>query len=226
MTLMKSRRNLLQFAIILIAIYAVNMPAKAQNGLENLSQFLKTAQSGQADFTQTVTAPPREGQAASRSKTSSGRFEFLRPGRFKFQYKKPFEQLIVADGQTLWLHDLDLNQVSQRKQSAVLANTPAALIATANDISALQKDFNLENAPDKEGLSWVQATPRAKEGQLQSVRIGFKAGGASAELAQLEIQDSFGQRSVIKFENLRVNSGVNADAFVFKPPAGADVLRQ
>jgi outer membrane lipoprotein carrier protein len=217
------------FAIILIAFNAVLKPAIGQidskNGLEQLASFVRAAQSGQAEFTQVVTAPAKEGQSA-RSKTSSGSFEFLRPGRFKFHYKKPFEQIIVADGETLWLHDLDLNQVTQRKQSAVLANTPAALIASASDLGAFRNDFTLEAAPDAEGLAWVLATPKAKDAQIKSVRVGFKTGTASPELAQLEILDNFGQRSVIKFSNLKTNQGPAAAAFAFKPPAGADILRQ
>jgi outer membrane lipoprotein carrier protein len=220
-----SGSRLQALAIVFIAACAISTPAIAQSGLENLEQFIKSVKTGQADFSQVVTAPPREGQTA-RTKTSSGVFEFSRPNRFKFAYKKPFEQLIVADGQTLWLHDLDLNQVTQRKQSAVLANTPAALIASASDINALKADFTLENAPDKEGLSWVQATPRAKDGQLQSVRVGFKPAEKAPELAALEILDSFGQRSVIKFSNVRTNVPLAAEAFQFTPPPKADVLRQ
>jgi outer membrane lipoprotein carrier protein len=227
--LLQVRRNVLRVATFLIAAYAINTPAIGQNdsknGLDQLASFVKTVQSGQAEFTQIVTAPAKEGQAAPRSKTSSGSFEFLRPGRFKFHYKKPFEQIIVADGETLWLHDLDLNQVTQRKQSAVLANTPAALIATASDLSAFKNDFTLENAPEADGLTWVQATPKAKDAQLKSVRVGFKAGAANPELAQLEILDNFGQRSVIKFSNLRTNASLSPQSFAFKPPAGADVLR-
>ena len=120
-------------------------------GLESLESFVKTVKSGKADFTQVVTAPAKEGQAA-RSKTSSGSFEFARPSRFKFVYKKPFEQTIVADGQTLWLYDVDLNQVTARKQSAALGSTPAALIAAAPDLKALQADFALADAPDKDEI--------------------------------------------------------------------------
>ena len=120
-------------------------------GLESLESFVKTAKSGQSEFTQVVTAPARDGQAA-RSKTSSGTFEFARPDRFRFVYKKPFEQTIVADGQTLWLYDVDLNQVTARKQSQVLGSTPAAIIAASSDLNALRKDFALEAAPDKDGL--------------------------------------------------------------------------
>ena len=190
-------------------------------GLDSLENFVKTAKSGRAQFTQVVVAPAREGQTA-RSKTSSGTFEFVRPSRFRFDYRKPFEQTIVADGQTLWLYDPDLKQVTSRKQSQVLDSTPAALIAAAPDIAALRKDFNLENAGEKDGLQWVQATPKAREGQLRSVKIGFRGD----ELAALEILDGFGQRSVITFTKMELNAAIPPDTFNFKPPAGADVLKQ
>ncbi|MBP6647800.1 MAG: outer membrane lipoprotein chaperone LolA, partial [Burkholderiaceae bacterium] len=140
----------------------------------------------------------------------------------KFIYKKPFEQTIVADGQTLWLYDVDLNQVTARKQADVLGSTPAALIASAADISALKADFTLTAAPDKDGLEWVLATPKAKDGQLQNVRIGFRAG----QLASLDILDSFGQKSSMTFAAFQSNVSLDAASFQFKPPQGADVVRQ
>jgi outer membrane lipoprotein carrier protein len=210
------------FATVFIAACAHSAWA---DGLQSLESFVKTVSSGRADFTQVVTAPAREGQAA-RSKTSSGTFEFSRPNRFKFLYKKPFEQSIVADGQTLWLYDNDLNQVTARKQSAVLGSTPAALIAAAPDLRALQADFTLAAAPEKDGLQWVVATPKAKDGQLQAVRVGFRAGEQSAGLAALEILDSFGQRSVLSFSKVEVNPTLPKDTFQFQTPKGADVIRQ
>jgi outer membrane lipoprotein carrier protein len=206
------------FATITVALCA---QAALAGGMESLENFVRTARSGRADFTQVVTAPAREGQAA-RSKTSTGTFEFSRPNRFRFNYRKPFEQTIVADGQTLWLHDVDLNQVTARKQAQVLGSTPAALIAASPDLNALKKDFNLEAAADQDGLQWVQATPKAKDGQLNSVRVGFRGN----ELAALDILDSFGQRSRITFSKMELNAGVAADAFQFKPPQGVDVVRQ
>jgi outer membrane lipoprotein carrier protein len=191
------------------------------SGLDSLENFVKSVKSGRAQFTQVVTGPARDGQAA-RSKTSSGTFEFSRPNRFRFHYKKPFEQTIVADGQTLWLHDVDLNQVTARKQSQVLGSTPAALIAAAPDLATLRKDFNLEAAGEKDGLQWVQATPKVKEGQLHSVKVGFRGN----ELAALEILDSFGQRSVMTFNRMELNAAVSPELFRFKPPKGVDVVRQ
>jgi len=205
-------------ATFLIASGAGNTWA---TGLENLEKFVKTVKTGRTDFTQVVTAPPRDGQAA-RTKKSSGSFEFSRPGRFKFVYKKPFEQFIVADGQTLWLYDVDLNQVTARKQAQALGSTPAALIASASDMSALQADFTLTAVPDSDGLEWVQATPKAKDSSLQYVRVGFKG----ADLAALDILDSFGQLSSMRFTTLQSNVALESNSFAFKPPAGADLIRQ
>lgn len=195
--------------------------AAQAGGMEALENFVKTARTGRAEFTQVVTAPARDGQAA-RGKTSSGSFEFSRPNRFRFDYKKPFQQTIVADGRTLWLYDADLNQVTARTQAQVLGSTPAALIAAAPDLAALRQDFNLEPAPDRDGLQWVRATPRSREGQLNQVSIGFRGD----ELARLEILDSFGQTSVMTFNQLQLNTPVPAGTFDFKPPKGADVVRQ
>lgn len=218
------------FATISIAAGAQTTGA---DGLKSLENFVKTARSGRAAFTQVVTSPAREGQTA-KVKTSSGSFEFLRPNRFKFLYKKPFEQSIVADGQTLWLHDVDLNQVTSRKLAQALGGTPAAVIAAAADLKALQADFMLTPLPEKDGLQWVQAKPKTKDGQLQSISVGFrptdkagdKANEKGSELAVLEILDSFGQRSVMSFSQFELNPALAASHFQFTPPKGADVIRQ
>ena len=211
----------LQTTTFLIACCAIAALAQTANGLQSLEAYVKTAKTGRADFTQVVTSPPKAGQAP-RSKTSTGTFEFARPERFKFVYKKPFEQTIVADGKTLWLHDVDLNQVTARKQAQVLNASPAALIATATDLKSLQADFTLANAPDQDGQVWVLATPKSKDGQVQTVRIGFKG----PTLATLEILDSFGQNSRMSFSAVQVNSALDASTFQFKPPPGVDVVNQ
>jgi len=212
---MKTRR-------ILVGVWlAASVAGAWAGGLESLEAFVKGVKSGRAEFTQTVTAPPREGQNP-RAKVSTGSFEFQRPGKFRFDYKKPFAQNIVADGSTLWLFDADLNQVTERKQAQALGSTPAALIAAAPDLRSLQADFTLESAPDRDGLQWVMAHPKSKDGQLQSVEIGFQG----EALAALEILDSFGQRSVLKFTKVEVNPALPAETFQFKVPKGADLIRQ
>ncbi len=211
-----------RFASICIAIY---VGLAGATGLESLEVFMKTASTGRAEFTQVVTAPARAGQTA-RSKTSSGTFEFSRPDRFKFIYRKPFAQSIVADGQTLWLYDVDLNQVTARQQAQVLGSTPAALIAAAPDLRALQSEFALSDGPVRDGLQWVVAVPKGRDGQLQSIRVGFRASANTAELAALEIVDSFGQISVLSFSKVEANVRLAPNAFEFVPPKGADVIRQ
>ena len=205
------------FTTILIAASAQLVSA---GGLESLEAFMAQTQAGQADFTQVVTSPAKDGKAG-RSKTSSGTFAFQRPGRFKFVYQKPFEQTIVADGQTLWLYDVDLNQVTQRAQAQALGSTPAALLTSAADLKALRAEFTLESAPAEDGLEWVLALPKSKDGALQSVRVGF----SGEQLAALDILDSFGQRSLIRFTQLQAAKTLPADTFRFLPPAGADVLK-
>lgn len=192
------------------------------DGLASLETFLRQTQQGKTTFTQTVTAPRKAGEAAPRSRTSRGVFEFLRPDRFRFQYTHPFEQTIVADGQTLWLYDVDLNQVTAKAQKEVLGNTPAALIAAAPDLRGVQQVFELRNAPDADGLSWVQALPKGRDGQLQSVQLGFRQG----QLAVLDMLDGFGQRSVLTFAPMNTQPGFKPEQFRFTPPAGADVIRQ
>lgn len=209
------KKLLATFALATLAAAAVQA-----GPIESLESFIKNAKTGRAEFTQVITAPSRNGEAA-RTRTSSGTFEFQRPSRFRFEYRKPFEQTIVADGQTLWLHDKDLNQVSQRKQAKVLAQTPAALIAASPDLETLKRDFDLQALPDRDGMQWVQATPKQKEGQLTSMKVGFRG----EQLAALDILDSFGQRSVLTFNGLQLNAAVNPESFRFTPPKGADVVQ-
>ena len=215
------------FVILFIAVQAINTPAAGLNALES---FLKSTNSGKAEFSQVVTSPAKTDateKAVAKVKTSSGTFEFSRPNKFKFLYKKPFEQTIVADGATLWLFDADLNQVTAKKQAQALGATPAALIASAASLKALEAEFKLQDAPDANGLQWVIATPKAKDGQIQSIKVGLKgAAETGVSLAVLEILDSFGQRSVINFANVERNVNFGADNFKFTPPAGADVIRQ
>lgn len=211
--------KLMKKTIAAAVLAAMGVSAAWADGLSSLENFIRTAKSGRADFTQVVTAPAKDGQV--RTKTSTGTFEFARPNRFRFAYKKPFEQTIVADGQTLWLYDVDLNQVTQRRQSKVLGSTPAALLASSPDLDTLRRDFDLQALPEKDGLQWVQATPKVKEGQLRAMKAGFRGD----DLAALEILDGFGQRSLITFTGMQLNAAVGADAFRFQPPKGVDVVQ-
>lgn len=178
-----------------------------------LREFVREVKSGKSSFTQTVTAAD-----GVRKKQSSGDFEFARPDRFRFAYAKPFEQVIVGDGQKVWIFDADLNQASSRATGKALGATPAALLAGAS----LDTDFSLSNAPAADGLEWALATPKAQDGAFQSMRVGFKG----KDLAAVEILDSFGQRSLLRFANFAANAPIAPERFRFVPPAGADVIEQ
>lgn len=178
-----------------------------------LKDFVREAKTGRANFSQTVSSPD-----GKRNKTSSGSFEFQRPNQFRFAYAKPFEQLIVGDGQKVWIFDPDLNQASSRKMDKALGATPAALLAGTD----LERDFTLKAQPSAEGVDWVQATPRQADGGLQSLKIGFKG----KELAAIEVVDGFGQRSLLQFSAVSTNTAIAADRFRFVLPAGADLIEQ
>jgi len=205
---------------LFLTLTSLSLVARA-DGLQQLETFLQEVRSARADFTQVVTSPLRAGESAARSKTSHGRFEFQRPGRFRFDYTRPFEQTIVADGETLWLHDVDLEQVTARRQKEVLGSTPAALIVAGTTLRELGTHFELQAAGQADGLEWVQARPRQGDGQLQQVRVGFRQG----ELARLEIEDSLGQRSVLSFSGWQANAAVPAERLRFQPPPGVAVIR-
>jgi outer membrane lipoprotein carrier protein len=226
--------------ILISAILVLVSCIAHASSLETLDAFIKNTKNGRAEFTQTVTSPSSVSGSGSSAETKAGKvklsrgtFEFLRPNRFKFIYTKPFEQSIVADGQLLWLFDVDLNQVTSRKLSAVMAGSPAALFASAPNLQALQAEFDLKaiSGEASDGLEWVSATPKTKGKQdsgslLQSVKVAFKKTASGVEIAQLEMVDSFGQTSVIKFDKVQINTHLGAADFNFKVPAGVDVIKQ
>ena len=198
--------------LISLCLMAASVAARA-DAVETLRDFIRDVKTGRAQFTQVVTSPD-----GVKKKSSSGTFEFARPNRFRFAYAKPFEQLIVGDGQKVWILDADLNQASSRKFSSALGATPAALLAGG----ALDKDFDLTALPMRDGLDWAQATPKQKDGAFKSVALGFRG----KDLAVLDIHDAFGQHSVLTFSQLTTGINFAADAFRFTPPAGADVIEQ
>ena len=221
-----SRRTVLAWmgkGLLALSTLAWGVHAQA-DGVDLLAQFIKQARSGRAQFTQVVTSPSKAGQLP-RSKTSSGSFEFQRPGKFRFDYRKPFVQTLVADGQTLWLHDVELNQVTARKQSQVLGSTPVALLTAASDLQALKADFLFTPEPERDALQWVRATPQAPEGQIRAVMVGLRSSAAGPELAVLDVQDSLGQRSVLTFSGFEINPALPVSTFAFKVPAGVDVIK-
>ena len=179
--------------------------------VERFQSFLRTTQAARADFQQKVF--DKSGKTVQESR---GNFSFLRPGRFRWTYVKP-PQVIVGDGERVWIHDADLNQVTVRRASRVLGATPAALLAGASD---LEKSFELVDAGAKDGLEWLEAKPREKESGFERIRLGLSATGVEA----MELVDHFGQTTVLRFSNMVRNPQFDAGTFRFTPPKGVDVL--
>jgi outer membrane lipoprotein carrier protein len=179
--------------------------------LERFQSYVRTTQAARGEFTQKV-----YDKSGKLVQDSRGSFAFLRPGRFRWTYVKP-QQLIVGDGERVWIHDADLNQVTVRKVQRVLGATPAALLAGASDIA---NSFDLKEAGTKEGLEWLEARPREKEAGFELVRLGLSTGGVEA----MELVDHFGQTTQLRFSAVVRNPQIDPATFRFTPPKGADVL--
>ncbi len=181
------------------------------SGIDQFRAFLKAARQAQGSFTQTVTA-----KSGRKPQQSSGTFAFSRPGKFRWSYDKPYKQLIVSDGMKLWSFDPDLNQVTVRRIGDALGASPAALLAG----DALESHFTLIDAGTADGLEFLEATPVARDGTFEGVRIGMKD-----NLPQvMEVRDNFGQTTVIRFGQIDTRAALPADAFRFTPPKGADIV--
>jgi outer membrane lipoprotein carrier protein len=165
-----------------------------------------------AGFTQTVI--DRNGKTIQEA---AGTMAFSRPGKFRWVYKKPYEQLIVGDGAKLWVYDADLDQVTARKLDESIGSSPAALLAGENEI---EKIFDLKDAGDREGMDWLEATPKGRDSSFERVRLGFDG----RTLARMELLDNFGQTTVLRFFDLKRNPSIPASEFRFSPPQGADVI--
>ncbi|HET8584832.1 MAG TPA: outer membrane lipoprotein chaperone LolA [Casimicrobiaceae bacterium] len=198
-----------------VGVFALSLPGSVMaSGLDELHAFLEGTKTAQGNFAQVVTN--REGRT---TQTSSGTFAFERPGKFRWTYAKPFDQLIVGDGEKVSVYDRDLNQVIVRKLDAALGATPAALLAGDN---ALEKNFTLTASGSDQGLEFVDALPRAGDSQFKKIRIGF----ANGLPKKMILSDAFGQTTDLTFSDVERNPKLATNLFQFTPPKGADVVGQ
>ena len=196
---------------IVACALALPMIAHA-GGVERLKAFIAGAKTAEADFTQTVA--DKSGRVTQQA---SGKMAFARPGKFRWDYIAPYEQVIVGDGVKLWLYDVDLEQVTVKSLGDVIAGTPAALLAGDNSI---EKYFSLKNAGESGGLEWLEATPTTRDTTFERIRMGFKGD----VLVQMELFDFFGQRTTLKLSRFVRNPSIPPSRFTFTPPKGADVI--
>ena len=201
-------RSYVAFLGVLLAL-----PLSASSAsLERFSEFINQTLTARGEFEQKIFDRNRRLLQESR-----GVLAFSRPGKFRWTYVKPYAQLIVGDGSKVWIYDEDLKQVTVKKLDQALGSTPAALLAGNNEA---MRAFNLSDQGTKGGLEWLEALPRDKEGNFEKIRMGFGSSG----LEVMELLDSFGQTTVLRFMSLQRNPKLDPGLFRFSPPKGADVI--
>src|SRR5687768_4232866 len=181
--------------------------------ISSLRNFMNNTRTVRADFSQTVL--DKNGRVVQRG---GGTMQFERPGKFRWIYEKPYEQLIVGDGDRIWFYDHDLNQVTVRKLDVAIGSSPAALLAGSSDI---ENSFHLAEIGLQGDTEWLEATPKARESTFEWVRLGFTREGV---LKAMELHDNFGQTTVLTFLHLERNPKLKRELFKFSPPEGADVI--
>ena len=211
---MHRARRAIAAAATLACVGLFGVSAALASGLDQLHAFLEGTQTAQGSFKQVVMNKDRR-----TTRSTSGTFAFSRPGKFRWTYEKPFDQLIVGDGEKVWVYDKDLNQVIVRKLDAALGSTPAALLAGDN---ALEKNFTLVAGGEADGVQYVNAAPRATESQFKEIRLGF----ADNLPRRMQLTDAFGQTTELTFGDVQRNPKLAPDLFRFAPPKGADVVGQ
>src|SRR6185369_4543251 len=204
----------MKFAVKMLSVAAVAVfPLLAEAGaVDQLHQFLTNTRTLKAEFTQMVI-----GKSGRKPQNSSGLVAISRPGKLRWDIQKPYPQLVVGDGEKIWIYDTELKQVTVRKSGQAISGSPAAILSGNND---LEKNFTLTEAGEAEGMAWVEATPKASDSGFEKVRLGF----AGSDLKAMELQDSFGQTTHIRFTKLERNPALPANTFKFTPPAGVDVV--
>ena len=184
------------------------------DGADDLRRFLDSTTSLQADFRQSLYAPESD-----RPQVSEGVLMIKRPGRFRWEYTVPDGQLVVCDGDQVWMFDQDLEQVTVRPVDDTLRGTPAMLLSGQ---ATLDQTFEIVRTYAEDGLDWVELRPLSGSPDFETVRIGLVDG----VMARMELRDSLGQMTRIELTAVQVNVSLDDSLFVFVPPAGADVIGQ
>lgn len=215
---MFAKKHVVGKAVAVLASLMFAAPVFA-GGLDELHNFVSQVKSASGEFVQRQMKPVKGGGGSLEpSGTSSGTFAFARPGKFIWLYQKPYQQLLQADGQTLYVYDKDLNQVTERVLGNALGASPAAILFGSND---LEKNYDIKDGGTKGGIDWVEMIPKAQDTQFKRIGVGFKNGN----LDSMELYDVFGNVTLLSFVNMDKNPAMGADRFKFAVPAGADVIK-
>lgn len=198
---------------LLTTLFLIALPLTSfATGISELKAFIAQTKTAEAHFNQMVLD-----KAGKVKQQTQGTMAFSRPGKFRWAYDKPYEQLIVGDGNKIYLYDVDLAQVTIKKLDATLGSSPAALLAGNNEI---EKFYNLTEAGKRDGLTWLTATPKDKDSSFNQIQMGF----SQNNLVEMRIRDNFGLTTQLKLSQLVRNPKLPASTFSFTPPAGVDVI--
>lgn len=185
--------------------------AKAANP-DELTQFFAEFKTMSGAFSQTLI----DGRGKI-TQGVSGRFWLERPGRFRWDYQQPYEQLIVANGTKVWIYDADLEQVTVKDQMQAMGSAPAQLLSQPD---SLDKNFNVTALGTSDGLTWYELTPKDTETGFDAVKMAFSQGGLKA----MELADTLGQTTILRFTEIERNQAIDPGLFAFSPPKGVDVI--
>jgi outer membrane lipoprotein carrier protein len=213
MFLFSKMRVLVVSGLLVLAGLGLGAPAFADTAREQLRAFVSQVKSASGDFSQYTVGPQGQTKPPQR-----GRFLFMRPGRFKWDVVKPYEQQIVSNGREIYQFDPDLNQVTVRKVDQALGASPAAILFGSG---SLEQSFEVTALPDHEALVWLRAKPKQADAGFVHVDLGFKDGLPH----RIILLDAFGQTTHIALAALQRNPGLSTSNFDFIPPKGADVVR-
>lgn len=196
----------------LLALLLLPLSVEAGAGLDRLHAFTANLRSLSANFAQSLYDDQGETIQESR-----GTLLLQRPGRFRWDYTQPFQQLILADGKRLWIYDSELEQVTVKKLDQALGNAPIMLLS---EDRPLEEDFSIRELGNRAGLEWLELEPRVKDTDFQKIFLGLDETGMKV----MELRDNFGQATQIKFHEREINRKTDDKAFHFEPPPGVDVI--
>lgn len=203
------------FAKVLLTLCAVSFTSSvwAAGGRQKLNEFFANVDTMQAAFTQQVV----DDKGTVRN-SSSGNVYLSRPGKFRWEYAAPEKHEIVADGKNVWVYDVDLDQVTVKTMQQALSAAPVGLLTQKQNV---EKQFSVqEMEAEGSNLEWFRLTPHKKDSDFTSMDLGVDNNG----IAEMILNDKFGQMTYIKFQGMRTNININPAEFKFTPPAGADVI--
>jgi len=198
--------------LLFLSLSMFTLVLHAATGLEQLNHFHDRVKSFSADFSQVL-----KDASGNKVQESSGKVWIKRPGLFRWEYNNPYPQVIVADGQRIWIHDPELDQVTVKKESEAIGNAPSLVLSGKYPLS---RDFTLKEVNRGDQYQWVSLTPKQDDADFKEISVAF----SKQTMTILELKDNLGQRTQITFKGLKMDSAIDDSRFKFSIPPGTDLI--